>query len=122
MSELVGVYYRVRPEQRDWLNERPEGASEALRAIIGDAMARGTSGLVLVDERRIIIAGDSLNFKEFVQLHVLPRTGDHRLSYVRSPAVSDYLIGLGRTRSELDAEIRRLEGVLADASTATNTG
>lgn len=110
MAELIGVYYRVRSEQRDWLNERPEGASEALRAIINDAMSNGTKTAALLDERRVIVAGDSLTFTEFVELHILPRTKrDARLSYIHSPAVSDYLVAFGRTRPELQAEIRRLE-------------
>lgn len=103
----------MRTEQRDWLNERPEGASEALRAIINDAMSNGTKTAALLDERRVIVAGDSLTFTEFVELHILPRTKrDARLSYIRSPAVSDYLVAFGRTRSELDAEIRRLEALM----------
>lgn len=114
-SGLKAATYRLRPEQIDWLNEQPDGASESLRRILDDVMTLGTKGKVLQDEKMSMVAGEMLTFEEFVKKHVLKRGPAHREAYIRSLSVRDYLIAFGRSFRELQATIDRLEAERAAA-------
>lgn len=111
LPELVLAGFRIRQEQRDYLNKAPEGAAERVRRLIDEDMTRNLPPEAREPLRRVVIAGEALTFPEWVKGHLRWRSPDGRRAYLTGPAARDYLADFGRTVYDVKVELARIEGL-----------